>query len=319
MSMHLRTYSLCSMLLIAALLAGCQPLAQSEVSRPESALVAYQSDRLLSSQARYAAASAEAARVVALPAAAASAAQPAAIAAQPGAYDRLIIKNADMQVIADDVDAAIARVNQIAADAGGYILASRVWSTTIDESTYRHASITINVPADRFEQSLGQLRAVALRVTSEQATGQDVTEEYVDLDARLTNLEATRDRIRAFLDEAQSVEEALQVNAHLSQIEGEIEQVQGRMTYLTSRAAESTITLTIDPDVPAALPPAVTAWSPGATFAQAGATFVRTAQTLIDGLIWVTVVLLPFLLPTLLVVWLIWRLGGQRRRAVPEG
>lgn len=253
-----------------------------------------------------------------MPAAEAAAAQPVTIAAQPGAYDRLIIKNADMQVIATDVDAAIARVNQIAADAGGYILASRVWSTTIDESTYRHASITINVPADRFEQSLGQLRAVALRVTSEQATGQDVTEEYVDLDARLTNLQATRDRIRAFLDEVQSVEEALQVNTHLSQIEGEIQQVQGRMNYLSSRVDESTIALTIDPEVPAALPPAVATWSAGATFAQASATFVGAAQTLIDGLIWVTVVMLPFLLPTLLVVWLIWRMGGQRRRAVPE-
>ena len=319
MSLLLRTYSLCSVLLIATLLSGCRPLAQSEVSRPESALMAYQSSRLMDSQARYTAASAEAAGVAAAPAAEAAASQPAAMTTQPGIYDRMIIKSADIQMVAADVDAALARVNQIATGVGGYILASRVWSTTIDEATYRHASITINVPAERFEQSLGQLRAVALRVTSEQASGQDVTEEYVDLEARLTNLEATRDRIRAFLDEAQSVEEALQVNAHLSQIEGEIEQVQGRMNYLTSRAVESTITLTIDPEVPAAIPPTVAGWSPGATFAQASATFVRTAQTIIDGLIWVAVVLLPFLLPTLLVVWLVWRLGGQRRRAVPEG
>ena len=70
--------------------------------------------------------------------------------------------------------------------------------------------------------------------------------EFVDLQSRLHNLTATRDRLRTFLEQAQTVTEALAVNSQLAEIEGQIEQVQGRMNYLTGRVAYSTITVSIE-------------------------------------------------------------------------
>ncbi|HPD42084.1 MAG TPA: DUF4349 domain-containing protein, partial [Anaerolineae bacterium] len=102
-------------------------------------------------------------------------------------------------------------------------------------------------------------------LTAWQCSGQDVTDEYVDLQSRLGNLEATRDRIRTFLDQAQTVDEALRVNEQLAAVEAQIEQVKGRMVYLRERSAYSTITVQLDPELPSApevTPVPTPTWSP---------------------------------------------------------
>src|SRR5512140_3193185 len=112
----------------------------------------------------------------------------------------------------------------------------------------------MGVPVDQFETAMRRLRGVALRVLDENASGQDVTSEYVDLQSQLGNLEATRDRIRSFLANAQSVEESLRINQELTNIEAQIEQVKGRMNFLSNRSAYSTITINLEPDIPPATP-----------------------------------------------------------------
>jgi hypothetical protein len=108
------------------------------------------------------------------------------------------------------------------------------------------------------------VKETAVATTRESTESQDVTEEYVDLSARLNNLQATADRVRAFLDEAQNVEEALEVNRSLSQLEEQIEVIQGRINYLSQSAAYSTLTIDITPDA-LSQPLAVGGWEPQGT------------------------------------------------------
>ena len=77
--------------------------------------------------------------------------------------------------------------------------------------------------------------------------GDDVTEEFVDLESRLKNLEATRDRLQSFLDKAETVDDALKVNQSLSDLQGQIEQLKGRKQFLERSAALSTISVTLSP------------------------------------------------------------------------
>lgn len=151
--------------------------------------------------------------------------------------NRLIIKNAELKLLVQNTDVAIDRVCQIAADTGGYIISTRVRYDEWLGENYKFASITLGVPVDQFELAMRRLRGLAIRVVDEHASGQDVTDEYVDLQSRLDNLKATRDRIRQFLEQAKTVEESLRVNEELAVIEEQIEQVQGRMHYLFDRAA----------------------------------------------------------------------------------
>jgi len=254
--------------------------------------------------------------------------QPAALAS-----DRLIIKDGNVQLLVEDTDVAIDGVMQAVGDLGGYVLSSRIWYQPWGEEDYKYASITIGVPAAEFERAIRRLRALAVRVLDETSTGEDVTDQYVDLQSRLESLQATRSRILEFLDQARTVQEALTVNDELAAVEAQIEEVQGRINYFSDRAAFSTITIQIEPELPEIVPtptptatltptPTPTAtpvpWDPSETFDSAKGAVTTLYRFAADLLIWTVVVALPVLIPIGFVVWLGGRIARGRRGKPPE-
>lgn len=230
--------------------------------------------------------------------------------------NRMIIKNADLRLMVENTDVAIDRSTQIIGDAGGYIVSSRVWYQDYYGNNLKYASITIGIPVDEFENVLSRLRKLALEVVDENAAGSDVTDQYVDLQSQLVNLEATRARIQEFLQDAKTVDEALRINQELANIEGQIEQIKGQMNYLNDRSAFSTITVNIEPQFPILTPtptvtPAPTAtpipWNPGETFGEAKSTVTVLYQGIADFMIWFGIVILPIFLPPALLLWVFWR------------
>jgi hypothetical protein len=235
--------------------------------------------------------------------------------------NRMIIKNGDIRLMVKDTDVAIDRATQIIGDAGGYIVSSRVWYQDYYGNNLKYATITIGIPVDEFERTLVKLRDLAVRVVDEVASGDDVTEQYVDLQSQLTNLEATRARIQEFLQDAKTVEEALRINQELANIEGQIEQIKGQMNYLDDRSAFSTITINFEPEFPVLTPtPTPTAyptatpvpWKPGETFQEAKKTVTVAYQGIADFLIWVGVVVVPIFLPLGLILWAIWKVMNRK-------
>jgi hypothetical protein len=233
----------------------------------------------------------------------------------------MIIKNAEVRLLVEDTDVALDRTTQVVGDLGGYIISSRIWYQDYYNQNLKYATITIGVPVDQFEQALSRLRNLAKRVLDETASGEDVTDQYVDLQSQLLNLEATRERIKTFLDQAQSIDEALRINQELSEIERQIEEIKGRINYLSDRSAYSTITVSFEPDFPLLTPtpaPTPTAtptpipWKPGDTFYDARQTIVYAYQGIADFLIWFFVVLVPLLAPPALLVWAAWRFLRRR-------
>jgi len=107
--------------------------------------------------------------------------------------------------------------------------------------------ISIRVLAERFEQALDELREIAVRVESESTDSRDITEEYVDLESRLKNAEATESQYLALLEEAEKVEDILRIYDSLSRIRNEIEQIKGRMQYLERTSSMSLITINLKP------------------------------------------------------------------------
>jgi len=241
--------------------------------------------------------------------------------------DRKIIKNADVRLLVKDTDVAIDRTTQIITDLGGYIISSRAWYQDYFGNNLKYGTITIGIPVDQFERALQRLRDLAVRVLDENASGEDVTDQYVDLESQLTNLEATRDRIKEFLKDAKTVDEALRINQQLSDIENQIEQIKGRMNYISNRSAFSTITVNFEPEFPILTPtptstPYPTAtpipWKPGDTFNDAKNTVTVAYQGIANFLIWLVVVILPILLPPALILWALWKLLN-RKPSKPSG
>ncbi|WP_376789183.1 DUF4349 domain-containing protein [Thermoflexus sp.] len=153
-----------------------------------------------------------------------------------------------------------------------------------------------------------------MKVVDENTSGQDVSQEYVDLEARLANLEAAAARLREFLKEAKSVEEALQVEARLRELEGEIAQVKGRMNFLKGRSAYSLITVILEPLRPTPTPtPTPLVWNPGETFREATGVLGILLRGLVDISIWMLVRGGPFVLPAGAIAFAVYRLRNRHR------
>lgn len=199
-------------------------------------------------------------------------------AQQSRPQERLIIRNGNIDIVVEDTDTSLADIGRLADRFGGWVVNSEVRQLGGD---VKSGSITLRIPAESYDDMVNEVKNMALEVTYETSSSQDVTDEYVDISSRLTNLEATAERVRAFLDDAETVEEALAVNQELSRLESDIEVMKGRMQFLSQSAAYSTLTIDLTPDT-IAQPIEVAGWRPEGTAKNAIEALVSTLQGLAD-------------------------------------
>ena len=230
-------------------------------------------------------------------------------AATTSVSDRLIIKTATMTLIVTDTQEAIGTVTALATGAGGFVLNTN----TYHQDDQLMANVVIKVPVEKFEDTLAKLRQMAFKVDAESTSGQDVTEEYADLEAQLRNLKATEEQLLTFLNKTQNVDEALKVYRELTNIRGQIERIQGRLNYLSKSADMSTITVNLRPKAKEA-PIVKAGWQPLETLKNALRSLVSVAQGLINLGIWL-LIFSPVWGGLLLIVW--WLRRRLRRRPKP--
>ncbi len=164
-------------------------------------------------------------------------------------YDRKIVKTASLGIRSDDVRGSAAEAQQIAARYGGTILSSQLTQYDPRKEGQLYADLVLSVPSQEFEGAIAELRGLGKKVTQDSVSGQDVTEEFVDLEARERNLLATEKSLLKLYDRANSIEDTITIQRELTGVRGEIELVQGRMKYLKARSDFSQITLHIESPV----------------------------------------------------------------------
>jgi len=167
--------------------------------------------------------------------------------ALPSTEERMIVRTGEMALVVEDVVGARDEIAQLAARYDGYVVSSQISGEEQEMRGY----ISIRVPDDKFESALAELRDLAVRVTSESTASRDITEEYVDLQSRLKNAEATESQYLALLAKATDVEDILRIYERLSQVRREIEQIKGRMQYLERTSSMSLIEVRLKPEATA--------------------------------------------------------------------
>jgi len=206
---------------------------------------------------------------------------------------RIIIYQGDMEMVVADVPAAVEQIIDLAARQGGYVS-----SSSINRSEYNlYGEITIRIDAQRYQDTLSKLRELGIGVLSENTNSQDVTEEFVDLQARKTNLEFTEQALQQILEKQQAgnkIDDVLQVYRELTTVRGEIEQIEGRLRYLQNQAALATITVTLYPEEDP-VPEIVDIWQPLKVAGDAWDTLLDILRNLADAGIWLTICGLPLL------------------------
>jgi PKD repeat protein len=151
--------------------------------------------------------------------------------------ERMVIKTGNIALVVEDVTTAIQQITALATANGGYVINSDLR----EDQSRLYANISFRVEAGKFEQTLHSLHGLAVDVRSESTSGEDVTQEYVDLDAKLRNLEASESQLLELMKKAGTVEEILKVQQTLTDTRGQIEQIKGRMQYLSQSSSLSII------------------------------------------------------------------------------
>jgi PKD repeat protein len=156
--------------------------------------------------------------------------------------DRMIVRTGNMSIVVEDVTNAITRITGLAESNQGYVVSSNSWR----DNERLSGTITIRIPAEGFSSIMKQIGDLAVEVNSQTTTAQDVTEEYVDLTAKLKTLEATEQQLLTIMAKAEKVEDILAVQAQLTNIQTQIEQTKGRMQYLEKTSAMSLIAVNLE-------------------------------------------------------------------------
>ncbi|MGC9444166.1 MAG: DUF4349 domain-containing protein [Candidatus Methanospirareceae archaeon] len=214
--------------------------------------------------------------------------------------EQKLIQRASLSIEVADFQTSSDALSQIVERAGGFISDSYLYVTDTDR---KRGEITIRVPRDRFLTVLTDLETLGT-VTSQHISGEDVTEEYIDLQARLNNSGRQEQRLREILERAETVEEILEVERELERVRSEIEQMTGRITYLENRIELATITVSLyEPE------PITQSWGIRDALRAAFAGFVAVIRGLI--------IAVGYVLPILILLglgWIIRSIIVRRRR-----
>ncbi len=163
---------------------------------------------------------------------------------QPDVQDRLVIQNADVTVVVSDPKARMDEIARLAASMGGFVVSSNL-SQRFAPSGIKvpDAAIVIRVPALKLDEALTQIKTGAVEVQNENRSGQDVTQQYVDLKSRLKNLEAAEAQLTRIMEAAEKTEDVLNVFNQLTYYREQIEVTKGQINYFEEAAALSAISV----------------------------------------------------------------------------
>lgn len=226
--------------------------------------------------------------------------------------EKALILTASVSLRAQDPWAIADRVQAITAGLGGDVL-SLAQSGAKDQKS---ATLTIRVPQARFNDALRQIRDISdIEVVSSSVDGKDVTDQFVDLQARLKAKQGEEQRYLALLARADKVDDILKIDTVLAQVRTQIEQLTGQVNSIKARTTFSTITVQIAPVAPAPVPTAdPKAYDPAKTMERAVAALGSMMRGVLDLAIWALVFSwLPLLLLGLALI-----VGRTRGRALPS-
>ncbi|MFL6230046.1 MAG: DUF4349 domain-containing protein [Pyrinomonadaceae bacterium] len=233
--------------------------------------------------------------------------------------DRKVIRNAELTVETGSPAEAQRKLASVAEASGGFVVTSesKQDGRTPGARSAEIVTLEMRVPAAQFDAVINAVRGVGGRVIQEKISGKDVTEEYIDMEARLRAQRALEAQILEIMKRAQRVSDALEVNAQLALVRSEIERLEGRRRFLENQSSLSTIKITLQPAAPL-----VSAETTGffSNLRRAFGDGVDFAAALVVGMVRVVVTLLPVALLLCLPAWVAWRVLRRKvRRAKTHG
>jgi hypothetical protein len=236
------------------------------------------------------------------------------VAAGKSAFPRMIVRTANVKIIVADTAKTVDAVTQAVEAQGGYVAGSHIWR----DGELLRATLTLRVPSDKLTPTLTAIRTFAKRVENETISSEDVSQEYVDLESQLRNLEATEAELRELMTgirkNAKKAQEVLEIHQQITAIRAQIEQIKGRMRYLGQVTSMSAVSLEVEPDF-IAQPVVQPGWQPVVIVKDASRALVHVLQSIATTIIWVLIYIAPILGMLILALALVWKVVRRQRAA----
>jgi hypothetical protein len=241
----------------------------------------------------------------------APAASPALVAAAEASMPRReVIYSGALTIEVEDVEKAMARVQAVTLRSGGWVSEQEM---STDAEGHRTTVIALRIPASKFHGVRDTLRGIG-EVIHDGVHSQDVGKEFVDLEARLRNLEREEKVIAELFSRKGKIAEVLQVERELARVRGEVERIQGQLRYLGDQVAYSSLAVTLSPKRPA-IERKIASWNLGYHVLRAWRALVGVARALTYFVVYTVIVIGPFAL----LAWIVWRgMRARKAKRVPK-
>jgi hypothetical protein len=233
--------------------------------------------------------------------------------------ERIVIKNASLEIVVDAPDESMQSISRMAEEMGGFVVSANLYQThTSDGQEVPRASITIRVPAEKLGEALARIEAESDRLPlNKNISSQDVTSDYTDLQSRLTNLEAAEAQLTQIMESANRTEDVLNVFDQLTRVREQIEVLKGQMQYLENSAKLSAVSVELIPNE-VIQPISIGGWEPVGVIKDAIQSLIVALQGLVNIGIWLALFILPIVLIIGVPLFLIIRGVRNRRRRSKE-
>jgi len=214
--------------------------------------------------------------------------------------DRLIIQDTSLSLQVKDVSKTIVEIEESTKNFGGFLISSNLSKPESAAS----GSISIRIPEEKRKEALNSFKNMAVKVVSESVFGNDVTDQYIDIESRLEVLNKTKIKYEEILQKAEKVTDLLAVQQQLTNLQSQIDSLKGQQKYYEQSAKLSKIVIYLSTDE-LALPYAPTnEWRPMVIFKEAVRSLIQTFRGFGSMIIWIAVYLV-IIIPAILIIWFI--------------
>ncbi len=219
--------------------------------------------------------------------------------------ERLVIQNADLSIVVADPQIKMTAINAMAKELGGFVVSSNIYQSYLSNGEpVPEGSITIRIPAEKLDSALNQIKADVVEVRNENRSGQDVTQNYIDLNSQLHSMEAAVAQLNKIMQSAEKTEDVLNVFAQLQSYNQQIEVIKGQIQYYEQASALSAVSITLIAEE-TIQPIEIGGWKPQGVARDAIQSLIRFWQGFVDFMINFFLLALPVFITILLPIYLI--------------
>jgi len=228
-------------------------------------------------------------------------------APQSDVVNRKVITKSHLSILVKNVTSSLDKIKSEVTNLKGYVVSENITRNpqTKDES----ATVVIRIPTASVELFKKDISDMSIKVVSENISGTDITDEYIDIEGRISRLEKTKAIFESILDDATNIDDILRVNREILNLQSQIDSYIGQLKYMEGVSSTSLITLNLSTDELSLPYSPAKAWRPSIIFKTAVRSLLANLQSIGSFIIWGAVYL-----PLVVLIIVAYKLVRKKQR-----